>query len=131
MTPNVLYELEKLGSLPIAAFAQDGKKTFRAGAYAIDVTPTKFPVSVNGGFTDRQATGAHDRLHARCLVLDDGSTPNSRTYAHKPSQVSVRGIQYAADTGIVTMDVLAAAGPAHVSDGAAVHVAGLETSPAQ
>jgi hypothetical protein len=38
----------------------------------MDVTPEKFPVSVNGGMSDRQAQGAHDRLHARCLVLDDG-----------------------------------------------------------
>lgn len=45
-----------------------------AGAYAMDVTPTKFPVSVNGGFSDVQATAAHDPLHARCLVLDDGKT---------------------------------------------------------
>ncbi|MCS7046057.1 MAG: hypothetical protein NZO58_06850 [Gemmataceae bacterium] len=49
-------------------------KVFRAGAYAQDITPTKFPISVNGGMTDRQATRAHDRLHARCLVLDDGAT---------------------------------------------------------
>jgi hypothetical protein len=27
---------------------------------------------MTGGFTDRQATGAHDRLHARCLALCDG-----------------------------------------------------------
>ncbi|MBP3960808.1 neutral/alkaline non-lysosomal ceramidase N-terminal domain-containing protein [Gemmata sp. G18] len=47
---------------------------FRAGAYAMDVTPEKFPVSVNGGFSDRKANSAHDPLHARCLVLDDGST---------------------------------------------------------
>jgi hypothetical protein len=47
---------------------------FRAGAVTIDITPTKFPISVNGGMTDRQATAAHDRLHARCLVLDDGAT---------------------------------------------------------
>jgi hypothetical protein len=52
--------------------AQD--KVFRAGAYAMDITPVKFPISVNGGMQDRQATAAHDRLHARCLVLDDGST---------------------------------------------------------
>jgi hypothetical protein len=45
-----------------------------AGAFAQDVTPEHFPVSVNGGFADRQATAAHDRLHARCLVLDDGKT---------------------------------------------------------
>lgn len=47
---------------------------FRAGAFAQDITPTKYPISVNGGMTDRQAKGAHDRLHARCLVLDDGKT---------------------------------------------------------
>ena len=46
--------------------------TLRAGAHAIDITPTKFPVLVNGGFTARQATKAHDRLHARCLVLASG-----------------------------------------------------------
>src|SRR5262245_5083179 len=46
----------------------------RAGAHAQDITPTKFPISVNGGMADRQATSAHDRLHARCLVLDDGKT---------------------------------------------------------
>ena len=46
-------------------------KPFRAGAFAIDITPTKFPVIVNGGFLQNQATRAHDRLHARCLVLDD------------------------------------------------------------
>ena len=50
------------------------EKSFRAGAYAQDITPTKFPISVNGGMADRQATSAHDRLHARCLVLDDGTT---------------------------------------------------------
>ncbi len=38
----------------------------------MDVTPAKWPISVNGGMQDRQATSAHDRLHARCLVLDDG-----------------------------------------------------------
>jgi hypothetical protein len=58
------------GRLP----AGGGKKVFRAGAYAADITPTKWPVSVNGGMQDRQATAAHDRLHARCLVLDDGAT---------------------------------------------------------
>ncbi|OWK47075.1 hypothetical protein [Fimbriiglobus ruber] len=57
------------------AVASAGSKlTVRAGAYAMDVTPEKFPVSVNGGFSDRQATKANDPLHARCLVLDDGKT---------------------------------------------------------
>lgn len=52
--------------------AQD--KVFRAGAYAMDITPTQWPVSVNGGMQDRFTDKAHDRLHARCLVLDDGKT---------------------------------------------------------
>jgi len=67
-----------LASLTLLAVAEDiaaqEKKIFRAGAYAQDITPVKFPVSVNGGMADRQATSAHDRLHARCLVLDDGTT---------------------------------------------------------
>jgi neutral ceramidase len=58
----------------LPAPAQEQAKKFRAGAYAQDITPTKFPISVNGGMTDRQASKAHDRLHARCLVLDDGAT---------------------------------------------------------
>lgn len=57
-----------------AAHAQAPGKVFRAGAFAQDITPTKFPISVNGGMTDRMATMAADRLHARCLVLDDGAT---------------------------------------------------------
>src|SRR4051812_9560921 len=59
------------GASPLSA---QGPKQFRAGAYAQDITPPKFPISVNGGMTDRQATQVHDRLHARCLVLDDGAT---------------------------------------------------------
>jgi hypothetical protein len=47
---------------------------FRAGAYAADITPKEFPISSNGSMTDKQMTGAHDPLHARCLVLDDGRT---------------------------------------------------------
>jgi hypothetical protein len=53
---------------------QQGKepvKFFRAGAYAIDITPMEFPVLVNGGVRERVANQVHDPLHARCLVLDD------------------------------------------------------------
>lgn len=46
----------------------------KAGAFAQDVTPEKFPISVNGNMTDKKATAANDPLHARCLVLDDGTT---------------------------------------------------------
>ncbi len=46
---------------------------FRAGAYAIEVTPLKFPVIVNGMFLARIAEKAFDRIYARCLVMDDGA----------------------------------------------------------
>lgn len=49
-------------------------ETLRGGAAAIDITPLRLPVSMTGSFQDRQATGVHDRLHARSLVLDDGKT---------------------------------------------------------
>ncbi len=44
----------------------------RAGAAAVDISPQKFPVVVNGMFEERTANRAVDPLHARCLVLDDG-----------------------------------------------------------
>ena len=46
----------------------------RAGAAAVDVTPERFPVVVNCGFAEASAAAARDRLHARALVLDDGTT---------------------------------------------------------
>jgi neutral ceramidase len=58
----------------VAGLSAEEKPVFRAGAFAMDVTPLKYPVSVNGSFTDQQATKANDPLHARCLVLDDGKT---------------------------------------------------------
>jgi len=49
-------------------------KQFRAGASAIDVSPTKLPVLVNGGFLQSRATRINDPVRAKCLVLDDGAT---------------------------------------------------------
>ncbi|MCX6908697.1 MAG: neutral/alkaline non-lysosomal ceramidase N-terminal domain-containing protein, partial [Verrucomicrobia bacterium] len=46
----------------------------RAGASAVDITPKLFPLSVPGLFTPRKAESAHDPLHARALVFDDGAT---------------------------------------------------------
>ena len=64
-----------LSLLALAALAASGRAgDLKAGAFAQDVTPTRFPISVNGNMTDVQAKGANDPLHARCLVLDDGST---------------------------------------------------------
>ena len=57
---------------PFAAAAEPAR-VFRAGAYAIDVSPQKFPVIVNAMFTERTADRVEDPLQARCLVLDDGT----------------------------------------------------------
>ncbi|MBI4583896.1 MAG: LamG domain-containing protein [Planctomycetes bacterium] len=46
---------------------------FRAGAYAMDISPRHFPVLVNGGFLESSADQVNDPVYAKCLVLDDGS----------------------------------------------------------
>jgi neutral ceramidase len=52
---------------------QEPAKVFRAGAFAIDITPQELPVIVNGGVREQLADKVHDPLHAHCLVLDDGT----------------------------------------------------------
>lgn len=70
--------LRAIGSLVLLGLVlgsgESAGAELRAGAFAMDVTPRKWPVSVNGGMADRQANSAHDPLHARCIVLDDGRT---------------------------------------------------------
>jgi len=61
-------------SCDIGIRADDDARIFRAGAYAIDITPETFPVSSAGSMSPRSAASAHDPLHARCLVLDDGNS---------------------------------------------------------
>src|SRR5262245_34079468 len=64
-----------LSMVAILALTAPGRAgEMKAGAFAQDVTPVRFPISVNGGMSDVQAKGANDPLHARCLVLDDGAT---------------------------------------------------------
>jgi hypothetical protein len=54
-----------------AVSAQESRG-LRAGAAAVDITPTLFPVNMPGLFTLNIAEKAHDPLHARALVLDNG-----------------------------------------------------------
>ena len=49
-------------------------RQLRAGAFAADITPRQWPVRLIGGFTQPLAESAHDALHARAVVLDDGRT---------------------------------------------------------
>jgi len=46
---------------------------FQAGTHVIDISPTRFPVVVNAMFTERSADKVIDPLHAKALVLDDGT----------------------------------------------------------
>lgn len=55
---------------PVVTWANE----LKAGAFAVDVTPRKFPISVNGNMSDHKAVKAHDLLHASCIVLHDGTT---------------------------------------------------------
>ena len=54
--------------------AVSAKAEFQAGVAAVDITPPKFPVRVNGMFTERSADRAIDTLYARSVALDDGET---------------------------------------------------------
>lgn len=67
-----LLTLLAMSNLAIAA--DSPQRQFQAGAYAIDITPLELPVIVNGGMLSRTTDTIVDRLHARCLVLDDGET---------------------------------------------------------
>ncbi len=53
--------------------AADSDRQLRAGAAVVDITPPLGEMVV-GGFTPFPAAEVHDKLHARCLILDDGKT---------------------------------------------------------
>jgi hypothetical protein len=56
-----------------ARVAQAESRQLRAGAAAVDVSPTQFPVSLRSGKA-RDKSAIHDPLHARAIVLNDGKT---------------------------------------------------------
>jgi hypothetical protein len=91
----------------------------RAGAYAQDVTPQKFPISVNGGMSDRKATAANDPLHARCLVLDDGKTKAALVVVDScmiPRHIHDAAKELASKkTGIPTANILISATHTHTA----------------
>lgn len=69
----------RIGMLALAwtvlgATAVAGAPALRAGAAVVDITPREFPVDMPGGFSENPADGAHDPLHARAIVFDDGTT---------------------------------------------------------
>jgi neutral ceramidase len=76
---STLHFVSKAALLVISLFAicfpleAQTNKTFRAGAAAIDISPW-MGISINGGMHDHKGTNLHDPLHARAIVLDDGTT---------------------------------------------------------
>jgi neutral ceramidase len=58
--------------LPVTVIAAEQVK-LRAGAATSNITP-ELGAEIVGGFVPFPATHIHDELHARCLVLDDGSS---------------------------------------------------------
>jgi hypothetical protein len=52
--------------------AESERRLFRAGAATSDITPKHFPMDMVGGWSPLPARGAHDPLHARALVLENG-----------------------------------------------------------
>lgn len=65
-----------LGFLACWVLSQNANAgALRAGVASVDVSPTKFPVIVNGGFLAARASQLQDHLFARTVALDDGSGP--------------------------------------------------------
>jgi len=60
-------------ALLLLAGALRAADTLRAGAATSNITP-ELDSKIVGGFVPFPASGVHDELHARCLVLDDGKT---------------------------------------------------------
>jgi len=54
--------------------AKKPARSFQAGVFAVDITPTQFPVITNGYFTERTEERSIDRLMSRAWVLDNGET---------------------------------------------------------
>jgi neutral ceramidase len=61
-----------LALLTLAIAPLPARAEFRAGAFAQDISPTKFPAPVNGSMKGGFAQGITDPMHARCLAIADG-----------------------------------------------------------
>jgi neutral ceramidase len=58
----------------VSLFPCPAPAEFLAGAATADITPEKWPVDMVGSFSRRLAEHAWDKLHARAMVLSDGTT---------------------------------------------------------
>ncbi len=75
MNCNPRFCLWVLLAAIVAPAVQDnesGAAEFRAGAAVVDVSPTRFPITVNGGMTSREATKIDTPVNARAIVMAQG-----------------------------------------------------------
>lgn len=88
-----------------------------AGVFALDISPTEFPVIVNGGMYERTADRVVEPLHARCFVLKNGATKIAICVVDScmiPRSVLDPAKKLAAKaTGIKTENILVSATHAH------------------
>lgn len=68
----MLLRIVMVFALSALALSSQTVRQIRAGAFAADITPRQWPVGLIGGFTQPLAESAHDALHVRAVVLDDG-----------------------------------------------------------
>jgi hypothetical protein len=111
-------------SLVLLVLAAD---PLRAGAAAIDITPTKFPVNMPGGFGLNLADKAHDPLHVRALVLGSGKTVIAlvlvdslgvnRETADEAKRIASRRVPILAENMLVSSTHTHSAPPANDRDG--------------
>lgn len=115
-TAGLLVVALALAWVPATTGAESAK-VFRAGAFAIDITPLELPVLVNGGVRERVADEVHDPLHARCLVLDDGTVRLAIVVVDScvlPRMLADKAKRIAAeDTGIASERILISATHTH------------------
>jgi neutral ceramidase len=103
----------------------------RAGAAAVDISPTEFPLNMPGGFAENPAAGVHDPLHARAVVLANGQTTLAMVVVDNigvaPEVLDEAKEMAAAQTGISTRQMLVSS--THTHSGPPSNVTG-EASPA-
>ncbi|MBN2476629.1 MAG: hypothetical protein JXB62_18610 [Pirellulales bacterium] len=101
----------------VASETRVDRKTFRAGVATVDISPVKLPVVSSGMFLTRSGNVVHDRLFARGLALDDGTTRIVLVVADTlfvPRDLCDRAKQAAADkTGVAVENIMISATHTH------------------
>ena len=110
--------LSATATAPAAEQEPKSEKVFRAGAAASNITPP-LGLKIVGGWRPTPATGVHDELHAKCIVLDDGQTKLALVIADNIGMghevcIAAKKI-IAEDTGIPPSHVLTAGTHTHSS----------------